>query len=111
MKKRNRKIVDQQLAVTGQNVDLVIVERPFGTSITRYSIRSNAYQHQCHARSEVWGGKRWRLVHSILPGAMQTPSGLYSGAHKRITVADLEPKFLTDLAHLRTVTENILGGE
>lgn len=48
----------------------------------RFHIRiySDAYRAQCYAKIELWNDDagQWRVVHSIPPGQMQTPEGLYS---------------------------------
>ena len=113
-------MIDEQFVRGGQKVSLMLVEewQDFDNaqgSTVLFSIVSDAYQMQSHAKISLWDGDQWRRLHSIICYAMQTPAGLYGGQSEDFDNVrkrdECRKLFEEDVLRLREVGKKILFGK
>lgn len=76
-----------------------------------FSIKSDSYAFQSHAKVAVWDDMNmlWSPVHNIHYDAMKTPAGLYyQGDKSAAGAAAQEHHFNADLAELRRIAYAII---
>ena len=98
-------ILEDTVSVSGQSAYRKVFAC-LGDLKLRFSIKSDSYQSQSHAKVDVWSGveKGWTLVWSILPVEMKTETSLAYLPHGRLTKSHFEQ----DLMSLKKRSATIL---